>query len=192
MSERRVLILLLIFHIIIFSLLGVGVNAQNNIIDEKGKNSYVFISSTTSRTEGLSLSAVEGGNISILFPYVRFEIIAKPNTTYSIQVGDSTIAQGIMNSSHIVITHDFKEIQGKMTVRVGSDIHDFGIVIIKEQLSAKDIGEEPGHYLHVSPEEYSWVQWKAALGAFTASLISLPLAYLITKFYLERRGEYAT
>ena len=192
MSERRVLILLLVLHIIIFSLMSVGVNAQNNTIDEKEKNSYVFISSTTSRTEGLSLSAVEGGNISILFTHVIFEIVSEPNTTYSIQVGDSTIAQGIMNSSHIVITHDFKEIQGKMTVRVGSDIHDFGIVIIKEQLSAKDIGEEPGHYLQVSPEEYSWVQWKAALGAFIASLISLPLAYLITKFYLERRGEYAT
>ena len=193
MSERRVLILLLVLHIIIFSLMSVGVNAQNNTIDEKEKNSYVFISSTTSRTEGLSLSAVEGGNISILFTHVIFEIVSEPNTTYSIQVGDSTIAQGIMNSSHIVITHDFKEMQGKMTVRVGPDIHDFGVVIIKNQLSRKDIGEwDNGNYIKVTPSEFSWAQWKAGLGAFIASIVALPIAYLITKFYLERRGEYGT
>ena len=193
MSERRVLILLIVAHIIIFSLMGVAVKAQNNIIDGDVKNSYVFVSSTTSRTDGLSLSAVEGGNISILFTHVMFEIVSEPNSTYSIQVGDATITQGIMNSSHIVIIHDFKETQGKMIVRVGSDIHDFGVVVIKEQLSRKDIGEwDNGNYLKVTPSEFSWAQWKAGLGAFIASLVALPIAYMITKFYLERRGEYGT
>ncbi len=83
--------------------------------------------------------------------------------------------------------------QGELTVRVGQDFHDFGTVVIKKQLSRKDIGEgEEGNYVKVTPDQFSWVQWKAALGAFIASLIALPIAYLITKFYLERRGEYAT
>lgn len=192
MSPRKVLVLLLLLHIIVFSLMSVGVSAQNPIIDEKEKNSYVFISSTTSRTEGLSLSAVEGRNISILFTHVKFEIIAKPNSTYSISVGNNVVAQGVMNTSHIVITKDFKDMRGKMIVRVGGDIHDFGVVIIKNQLSAGDIGEEPSNLIEVSPEEFSWVQWKAALGTFIASLFSLPVSYVIVKFYLERRGEYAT
>ena len=192
MSERRVLILLLVIHIIVFTLMGIGAMAENNIINEHPKNSYVFIVSKTDRTDALSLTADESSNISILFQHVDFHIIAKNNTTYSITLDSKIIAQGIMNSSYLVIHHDFGETQGHLVISVGSDIHDFHTVIIKNQLSAKDIGEEEDNYIKITPWQYSWLQWKAALGTFIASLFSLPVSYVIVKFYLERRGEYAT
>jgi hypothetical protein len=192
MSERRVLILLLVVHIIIFSLIGMTAMAENNSTNKDVKNSYVFIISKTNRTESLYLTADENSNISILFQHVDFHIIAKNNTTYKILLDSLVIAKGTMNSSCVIIHKDFKEIQGHLKVIIGSDIHDFHTVIIKNRLSAKDIREEEGNYLKVTPSEFAWVQWKAALGTFVASLFSLPVSYVIVKFYLERRGEYAT
>ncbi len=191
MRAGRVIFIVLFLQIC-FLAFTVGVNAEHIPQD-----SLVYVESASSSTSAIHLAAPEGSSKSFLYDNITIDMITFSNESqrYTITFsggGNSTISRSgeINGTERVQLT--VPEGRYQLTVKVGGDIHSFGLVLVKQHLTAAEINAEGGDYIRIAQSEIEEQINKAGFGVLTGALVAVPAAYLAAKWKIEQKGEFET
>ena len=183
-------IFILVFMQICFLAFTLGVHGE-----QISQNSLVYVNSASSSTSAIHLSVPEGSSKAFLYDNITIDIITFSNETQTYSVtfshgNDSFSRSGFLNGTERV---NLRVPEGtyQLTVRIGTDTHRFGTVLVKKHLTAADIGAEAG-YLKITQSQLDELRNKAGYGVLTGAIIAVPAAYMAAKYRIEQKGEFET